>query len=405
MSQFISVEDALEHILNAAPNPGIERVSLPEAAGRYLAKVVNAPADVPAFDNSAMDGVVVRRDDLASLPVTLPIVGESAAGHPAHRELGDGEAMRISTGARIPDGADQVVPRELCDFGDDEVTLLERPDHDHIRRCGEYLAAGRPALFPGQRLDAAAVGLLASFNIAAPSVMRRPTVAIVATGDELVEVGAQPGPGQIINSNAYMIEALVRSCGATPRVFPITSDSYDAVSETFARASATSDLVISIGGVSVGEHDHVRRVLDEVSRGMTFWKIRMKPGKPLAFGTTERGVALVGLPGNPASSFVGFQLFVRPLLACAQGVPRDQASLPRVNAVLDAPAKGAGGRRAYLAGQWYAQRGIIRFAPLSDQSSGNPALFAGANALGIVDEGVGELNAGASLPVLLLPGG
>ncbi|WP_158542427.1 molybdopterin molybdotransferase MoeA [Lujinxingia litoralis] len=404
MSHFISVEDALLHILDAAPRQGTERVGLSDAPGRYLAAPINAPADVPAFDNSAMDGIVVRRDDLTALPRTLPLVGESAAGHPADRELGPAQAMRISTGARIPQHADQVIPRELCDFGDGEVTVRELPAHDHIRRAGDYLSQGRPALFPGQRLDAASIGLLASFNIAALSVVRRPRVTIIATGDELVELGQEPGPGQLVNSNAYMIEALAKRCGATTRVLPITPDRYEAVRAAFEEACATSDLVLSIGGVSVGEHDHVRRVLDERSSGMTFWKIRMKPGKPLAFGTTEGGTALVGLPGNPASSFVGFQLFVRPLLACAQGVPRDQASLPRVNAVLDAPVQGAGRRRTYLAGQWYAQRGVMHFAPLSDQSSGNPALFAGATALGIVEEGIDSLSAGASLPMLLLPG-
>lgn len=409
MSTFITVEEAIESILTQIPRATTERVHLVHAQSRYLAQSIYAPYDSPRFDNSAMDGYAVQFQDLETLPATLPVVASSSAGHPAKEVLQPGQAFHISTGAALPAGADTVVPRELCTEEEGQVIINERPGRGkgaNIRRQGSYLKAGEPALIEGDYLGGAEIGLLASFGEPVIEVFRRPTLAIISTGDELLELGQQPGPGQIINSNSYMLEALAASFGANIRVFPTAPDDPKAISDTFETAIAESDLVLSSGGVSVGDHDHVKDVMNKLTGGMAFWKVRMKPGKPLAFGvasSANRVVPLIGLPGNPASSFVGFHLFVRPALSVFQGAAIAQAPLPLVRATLSGDAvPGARGRRAYIAGRVIPDGKSLSFEARADQSSGNPALFAGANALGLVEEGRSQIRPGEELNVHLL---
>ncbi len=408
MPEFISVDEALESILARVPTTGAERIQLGDALGRRLAAPVEAPWNSPRFDNSAMDGFALRFDDLDELPATLEITGVSAAGHPSSQALGDGEAFRISTGAAIPSGADTVVPRELCSADSLKVTINERPRRGrgaNIRRTGTYLKAGQPALSEGTRLGGAEIGLLASFGKPIVLTHCRPRVAVISTGDELVELGQRPGSGQIVNSNAYMLEALLRAHGALPRVYPIAADRREIIESTYRRAIDECDLVLSTGGVSVGDHDHVGSVVDELAGSMTFWKVRLKPGKPLAFGTADAGrrpVPLIGLPGNPGAGFVAFHLFLRPALAVAQGADAASAPLPLTEATLTGSARGSRGRRTYLAGQITPTGDGLSFRAAPHQSSGNPALFSGINALGIVEEGRGTLQEGARIPVHLL---
>lgn len=405
---MISVENALEHILTNIPSTSPERIQLVDAPGRRLAEPVYAPDDAPSFDNSAMDGYAVRFADIESVPTTLAIAGSSKTGAPAKESLAAGEAFHITTGARLPDGADTVVPRELCDRGGDSVEIREIPHGKrgaYVRRRGQYLQSGTPALEANTSLGGAEVGLIASFGRSVVTAYARPRVGVVSTGDELVELDEQPGEAQIVNSNAYMLEALVREQGAVPKVYPIAEDRREAIARTFRRAVADCDLVISSGGVSVGSDDHVGDVVDELSGGMTFWKVRMKPGKPLAFGVADRGarpVPLIGLPGNPASSFAGFHLFVRPALRVAQGEAPKTAPLPRLQATLRGRATGARTRRAYLAGTIDStDRGLV-FEPFEHQTSGNPALFATADAMGIVDADVDELADGTTIEIHVL---
>jgi molybdopterin molybdotransferase len=408
MSTFIAVEDAQEQILSGIPLTSVERVHLGAGADRFLATSIRAPWNSPRFDNSAMDGYALRWDDLTPLPATLDIAGESSAGTPADRVVQPGQAFRISTGAAIPSGADTVVPRELCEAGPERVTVEESPSKGkgaNIRYAGTYLSAGDTAIMAGTQLGGAEIGLLASFGRPIIEVHARPRVGIISTGDELVDLGQTPGPGQIINSNAYMLEALVARHGGIPRVYPTAPDDRRAIAETFKRAIADCDLVLSSGGVSVGDHDHVGQVVDELCEGMTFWKVRMKPGKPLAFGRANpkgRAVPIIGLPGNPGAGFVAFHLYIRPALAVAQGASIAEAPLPQTRAILNGGARGSRGRRAYLAGRVTSEGPNLAFQPLPHQSSGNPALFAGANALGIVEEGRGRLDDGADIAVHLL---
>ncbi len=408
MPKFISVEEALEFILSRIPTMGAERTQLGDALGRRLAEPVEAPWNSPRFDNSAMDGFALRFDDLDGVPTTLEIAGVSAAGNPSSEVVDKGQAFRISTGAALPSGADTVVPRELCDADTLEVTINKAPKRGrgaNIRRTGVYLQAGQTALGEGIRLGGAELGLLASFGKPVVLTHSRPRVAIISTGDELVELGEEPKAGQIVNSNAYMLEGLLRSHGATPRVYPTAPDRRQDIEATYRRAVDECDLVLSTGGVSVGDHDHVGRVVDDLSGGMTFWKVRIKPGKPLAFGTASAGrrpVPLIGLPGNPGAGFVAFHVFVRPALAVAQGADAATAPLPRTTAVLQGTARGSRGRRAYLAGRATPTGDVLSFEPFDHQSSGNPALFSAANALGIVEEGRKPLKDGAQLPIHLL---
>ncbi|MBA2663800.1 MAG: molybdopterin molybdotransferase MoeA [Bradymonadaceae bacterium] len=408
MQEFISVEQAQHQILSRIGRTAIERVMLSSAQGRTLARAVDAPQDAPRFDNSAMDGYALRFEDLSEIPASLKVVGTVAAGSPAERDVQPGEAMRIMTGALMPNGADTVVQQELCRQQESWVIIQQRPGSApgaNVRLAGSYMRAGKPVLRVGDRLNAADIGMLASFGKSVVEVFRKPTVAILSTGNELVELDRAPGAGQIVNSNAYMLEALVLASGATPLVLPIAADDSGAIRAAFEQALGAADLVISSGGVSVGEFDFVRDVMNDLSGGMAFWKVRLKPGKPLAFGVArnERSTPIIGLPGNPASSFVGFHLFVRPAIAVAAGVPNELAMPGTVRARLAETVAGASGRRTYLGGRlWFEPGAEPVFEPNADQGSGNVTLFSGCNALAIIDEEQTSIGAGQFIDVLLL---
>lgn len=408
MEEFISVDDAQQRILSRIGRTHPERITLTNASGRTLALTINAPEDSPRFDNSAMDGYAVRFEDLAKLPRTLVVSDTVAAGAVSNQTLQAGQAMRIMTGAPIPPGADTVVQQELCTREGDNVIIRELPNDQqgaNIRYAGTYMKTGQPVVRHGSVISPADIGILATFRHSTVTVYRKPVVAILSTGDELLEIDQTPGPGQIVNSNAYMLEALVHQAGAIPLVLPIARDQREDILAAFKNAINSADIVVSSGGVSVGDFDFVREVLDELSGGMEFWRIRLKPGKPLAFGiaNNERATPIIGLPGNPASSFVGFHLFVKPAIAIASGQSIDQVMPATIRAKLSATAHGARGRRAYISGRLQFQTGSDAiFTPGGDQSSGNAALFCGSNALGFVEEGVRELHAGDSIDVILL---
>ncbi|MFW6057639.1 MAG: gephyrin-like molybdotransferase Glp [Persicimonas sp.] len=412
MKQFISVDEARQQILDRLPRLGRERVMLTAALGRVLAESIEAPEDSPRFDNSARDGYALRFDDLEGDRPTLDIVGEAAAGGVADFEVGPNQAGRIMTGAALPAGADTVVMQEHCevDQAAGTVTVVETPAAGRgawVRHAGENMARGEAVLEPGATLQGADIGLLAGFRRSTIEVSRRPTVAIVSTGDELVEIDQTPGPGQIINSNAYMLEALVSGAGAEPLVLPVVADQNDAVARAFGRAIAEADIVISSGGVSVGTYDVTLTVVDELTGGMDFWKIRMKPGKPLAFGlggTQERVVPIIGLPGNPNSCLVCFHQFVRPALAVMQGQPAADVAPTRIQAILANAVETTPRRRTYLSGTLSdGEAEAPVFTAADNQNSGNLQLFCQANALGLVEEGVARLEAGAAITVELLP--
>lgn len=402
----LSVADAQAAVLEWIAPVGVERVSLPEASGRVLAETVVAPHDLPPFDNSAMDGYAVVAADAANAsetaPVRLNIIEQVTAGELPQRRVSSGQAVRIMTGAPLPDGASAVVMQEHVRREGETLTLV-RPvrEGDNIRRRGEDVPAGQAVMTPGERLTAAHVGVLAAFHRAFVAVRRRPVVAVVATGDELIEVDEPPAPGKVVNSNAYALAALVRECGATPLVLPLVRDDAARMEAAFVEAAQSADLVASSGGVSVGDRDLVKPALTRLGLEARFWRVWMKPGKPLLFGRLL-GRPCFGLPGNPVSSMVCFHLFVRPALGKMLGLPETQWRLPEVAATLTQAVKTKGDRPTYLRARLTYADGDWRATVLPGQGSGMLTSMLGANGLVFFPEGKQHGAAGERAPALRL---
>ncbi len=327
-SELLAIDDARARVLAAvAPLEG-QDVALAEALGRVLAEDVTAAHDVPGFANSAMYGFAVRSGPAGR---RLAVVGESRAGAPAGLAVGDGEAVRISTGAALPAGADAVLQVELVTEQGAAVTLHEETAPGrNVRHPGEDLRAGSVVLRAGDRLGAAAVGVAAAAGRASVRCARLPAVAVLATGDELVKAGAPLAPGQLHDSNGLTLAALVARAGCPVAHRARVPDDAEGTRASIERALDVADVLVISGGVSVGPHDHVKGALAALGVDEVFWRVALRPGKPTWFGT--RGRALVfGLPGNPVSAMVTFLLFARPALAALQGAAGDP---PRERAVL-----------------------------------------------------------------------
>ena len=340
---MLTVEEALEQILSRIGTLGTEGVEVSNALGRTLAETIVSRRQIPPWPNSSMDGYAVRAAD--SGDVDLAVVGRIAAGALPSRGIGPGEAMRIFTGAPLPDGADAVVPQEDVDASGDRVRLRERIGTGaYVRPAGEDVQVGDLVLEPGRTIRAAEIGLLATLGYARVKVVRRPRVAILSTGNELAELGTEPGPGQIPNTNTYSLMAQVREAGGDPINLGVAPDRRDAIEERL-RAGATSDVLVSSAGVSVGEADLVRDAMTGLGAELHLWRVSMRPGKPITFGSL-RGRPVFGLPGNPVSAMVTFELFVRPALLKMAG--RADVHRPRITARALAPIDNPGPRRGYL---------------------------------------------------------
>jgi len=387
-----SIEDARAAIASScAPLPA-EPVAVGDAAGRVLAADLRAIADVPGFDNSAMDGFAVRSDASSG---ALPVVDESRAGAPASSTLAPGEAIRISTGAALPAGADAVAPVEQAHEHDGRVTLaaVVAPGQ-HVRRAGEDLRAGALALRAGTRLDAGALSVAIAAGAGTLACARRPRVAVLCTGDELRPPGSPLRPGEIHNSNGPMLAALAAQSGAEVVAATALGDTRDVTETALAAALVQADLTILSGGVSVGPHDHVKPALAALGVEERFWRVDLQPGKPTWFGT--RGAQRVlGLPGNPVSSFVTFALFARPALRALQGAAplpaREQAAL-----TVDVPRRG---RTQALRVRLDAADGTLRATPTGAQGSHVTASLLGADALAFVARGEGVAVAGKRVAI------
>ncbi|HEX7290132.1 MAG TPA: gephyrin-like molybdotransferase Glp [Conexibacter sp.] len=388
-----SIEAARSDVVSSCAPLSGEPVAVEDAAGRVLAADVNAVADVPGFDNSAMDGFAVRSDASSGAP--LRIVDESRAGAPASRPLGPGEAIRISTGAAMPAGADAVAPVEQTREADGRVVLVDAPGPGrHVRRAGEDLRAGAVVLAAGTVLGAGALAVAVGAGAATVACARRPRVAILCTGDELRPPGAPLGPGEIHNSNAPMLAALAAREGAEVTSAGAVRDTRAATVAALATALEQADVVVLSGGVSVGPHDHVKPALAALGVHERFWRVDLQPGKPTWFGT--RGAQLVfGLPGNPVSSYVTFALFARPALRALQGAaplpPRERATLS-----VDVPRRG---RTQALRVRLDAGDGALRATPTGAQGSHVTASLVAADALAFVAAGEGVAAAGEQVAV------
>lgn len=360
---LLSVDEALTRVL-ARITP-LDPVLLPlaDALGGVLAEDAVAAADVPPFRNSAMDGYAVRGADVAEVGdsgTRLRVVGAIAAGDRPDGSVGPGEAMRIMTGAPLPDGADTVVRVEDTDNGAETVTIRRAtPTGLAVRAAGEDMRRGDRALAAGTVLRPAEVGVLAALGRSAVRVVRRPNVAVLSTGDELVDIDQQPGPGQIRDANRHSLAAAVKATGASPFELGIARD--DAADLRHALGNAAfGDLVVTSGGVSVGDHDHVKPVVDSMG-AMDFWSIAIRPGRPLAFGElrTKRGtVPIFGLPGNPVSALLTFELFARPAILKLSG--RTKLHRPRVKAKLLDRVEKPVGLRMFARAIYDPEHGTVR---------------------------------------------
>ncbi len=399
---LLEVPEAVRRIVAAMPVLADEAVPLLDAMGRVLAHDVTATLTLPPWANSAMDGYAVHAADLETVPVTLPVIETVAAGGFPSRAITRGEATRVMTGAPVPDGADTVVRVEDTDGRADVVTIRDARDAGkHVRPRGEDIVEGAVAIPAGTVLGAAQLGVLASLGNATVRVHRRPRVAILASGDELVELDRFDevrGGRKIVSSNTITLQALVRSVGAEPVYLGIAADSPASLREHVARA-AGCDLLVTSAGISVGEFDYVRDVLAELGAVMDFWRVRMRPGAPIGFGRLGE-MPWIGLPGNPVSTMVTFELFVRPALRRMQG---QRALFRRPLAVkMDEPVTIGADLTHFLRGVVRHEEGEARARLTGPQGSGILTSMSMANALLVVPRGTRTVAAGERLHALPL---
>jgi molybdopterin molybdotransferase len=397
---MVPVEEALEIVLREAPLLPSEEVALEDALGRVLAGEVRSDRDLPPFDRAAMDGYAVRASDVARAPVALEVVGEVPAGRWPQREVGPGQAVRVMTGAPVPPGATAVQQvektRPLDEF---RVTILAPvAEGANVAPRASEVRADDVVLERGRVIDPAALAVLAVAGCARVRVGRRPTVAVLVTGDELVDVAAVPGPAQIRNSNGPAVAAQARLAGASVRVLGVAPDREEPLAAAVAQGLSADVLVVS-GGVSAGDYDLVEPVLARQDVSLLFTKVAIKPGAPLVFG--RRGASLVfGLPGNPVSAQVTFDLFVRAALLRMQGA--SVVSRPRLTVELLGPVKNRSGRKAYVPARVRSEGGRLVALPVRSMGSGDLVAHARATALVILDAERTQAQAGEKVDALLL---
>jgi molybdopterin molybdotransferase len=371
---MISVDEARSKILETLQPVGEETVSLSAAYGRVPAKNVVARVTQPPADVSAMDGFALRAVD-AVAGARLRVIGEAPAGHPFTGTVGPGEAVRLFTGSVVPGGADTVLIQENAVFADGWLTVTETAGSGrHIRPAGQDFAAGDVLLTKGRRLSPRDIGLAAAGNHPWLAVHRRPRIAILATGDEICLPGEAIGAGGVVSSNAHALAAMVTEAGADATILPIAGDSLAAMAQA-AEAARGADMLVTTGGVSVGAHDHVQAGLEAQGMVLDFWKIAMRPGKPLMFGRLGE-MPVLGLPGNPVSAFVCALLFLRPAIDVLAGLPRAAPVLTR--AVLGAALPANDSREDFLRAMLSAE-GVV--TPFPKQDSGMLKTLTRADAL------------------------
>ena len=405
---MISVAKAIQIVREQTRTLPSEPVSLADARSRFLAQDIVADSDLPPFDRSQMDGYAVRASDVQSVPAKLRIVGESAAGRGWHNEMNPGEAVRIMTGAPVPAGADCVqqveLTRELGEVnGVAQVEILEAVALGRsIVKRGNEIKAGETVLRAGEQISAAMMAVLASFGYTEVSVGRQPKVAVLATGSELVAVDQEPGSDQIRDSNNFTISAYATLAGAIAEQLPLAGDDTALLKHQIAEAAERSDIVITSGGVSVGVYDFTKPALRELGAEFFFERVALRPGKPTVFARLPNGTLFFGLPGNPVSVSVTFNLFAHTALLVLQGA-KDPA-LRHDWAVLARSVKGAAERESYLPAELNTtEEGILTAAPLKWGGSSDFVGFVRATSLVIVPRDTGVIEAGSRVRIVRLP--
>lgn len=402
---MISVAEAIQIVRQQTAPLATERVRIEQTLGRVLAADVVADTDLPPFDRSQMDGYAVRAEDVTAVPARLRIVGESAAGKGWHNQLEEGQAVRIMTGAPVPAGADSVQQVELTTELKDGtvVELLEIVETGRsIVKRGSEIKAGEVVLRAGTTINAAMMAVLAAFGYAQVEVFRKPRVAVLATGSELVSVDQKPGQDQIRDSNNYSISAYAELAGAVTERMPLTGDETSLLKIQVAEAAKRCDLIVTSGGVSMGVYDLTKAALKELDAEIFFERVALRPGKPTVFARLPNGTLVFGLPGNPVSVSVTFNLFARAALLAMQGTA--EPALKRETAVLARSVKGTADRESYLPAQLTSNDDaeLVAF-PLKWGGSSDFVAFALTTALVIVPANAKAIEAGSLVNVLRLP--
>jgi molybdenum cofactor synthesis domain-containing protein len=405
---MISVAEAIQIVKHETRTLPPERAELAHALGRFLSEDIIADTDLPPFDRSQMDGYAVRASDAQEVPAKLRIVGESAAGRGWHGEMKLGEAVRIMTGAPVPAGADSVqqveLTRELGGVdGSAEVEILGAvlPGRSIVKR-GSEIRAGETVLHAGEQINAAMMAVLASFGYAQIRVSRRPRVAVLATGSELVAIDQRPGRDQIRDSNNFSISAYAELAGAIVERLPLAGDVTSLLKRQITQAAERSEVVVTSGGVSVGVYDFTKPALRELNAEIFFERIALRPGKPTVFARLPNGTLFFGLPGNPVSVSVTFNLFARTALLAMQGAK--EPVLPKDWAVLARSVKGAVERESYLPAKLSTtEEGLLMAEPLKWGGSSDFVGFVRATSLIIVPQGFRVVETGTRVRVVRLP--
>lgn len=399
MSELYSYGDALRALLSVIPSPEIEELTLEQCRGRILAKDIHADIAVPPFDRSAMDGYALYSGDCAEVPARLEIVDSVPAGRSELPDIKRGQAAQIMTGAPLPAGCDAVQMVEKTIRIGNEVEILEPvTPGQNVARAGSEVRQGDTVLSRGRVLGSAEIGVLASFGFIRPSVFKLPSVSILSTGDEIVEIEEVPAFGQIRNSNAWMLQSQCRALGLQSRIFPVVTDDLEETRKA-VRTGLEADLLLFTGGVSVGEHDYVHRVLKEAPLETVFHKVAIRPGKPVLLAT-GRGKLAFGLPGNPVSAFVTFELFVRPAVRKWSGA--EHPFLPQAKATLCDELRQKPGRLFFRPGRLAFKNDRFEVTGIATKGSADLVGFAQANALILMPADVSCLPAGSQVKVLLL---
>ncbi|MDR5172314.1 molybdopterin molybdotransferase MoeA [Methylobacillus flagellatus] len=396
------VEQARKFIRNFLnPVSATETLPLKAARGRVLAASIVSPLNVPGHDNSAMDGFALHSRDLNT--ASLKIVGTAYAGKPFPGTVKAGECIRIMTGALVPEGTDTVIMQERTQVSGEIMTMLEPPaPQANVRYAGEDLKAGHAVLEKGRRLRPADIGLIASLGIGEVLVYRKLKVAFFSTGDELVSIGKPLGEGQIYDSNRYTLHGMLENLGVEITDMGVVPDDPAVLEQTLVQASSQADVILTSGGVSVGEADFMKQLLEKLGQ-VVFWKIAMKPGRPLAYGKVGEA-HYFGLPGNPVSVMVTFYQFVRDALLCLMG-QNPVPPLPLLKATCTEPIRKLAGRTEFKRGILFADpSGVWQVRPTGNQGSGILRSMSEANCFIVLDDYVGDLPAGAEVQVQVMEG-
>ena len=400
---MISVEEALKTILTGCRTLGLEKVDILKARGRVIGEDIYAPHHIPSAANSAKDGYAVRAGDTkavrAGKPVELKVIETISAGSAPRKTVKDGQAARIMTGALIPGGADAVVRREdTIESGKTVLIKVAAPPGLEVRFPGEDVKKDERVIAAGSVLRPGHIGMLAALGKAFVSVYQKPRVAILSTGDELVDIEVDPPSGKIVNSNSYSLAAQVLACGGIPIMLGIGRDKKEELVEKF-QAARRSDVILSSGGVSVGDYDFVKDVMGDIGNAMHFWQVAMRPGKPLAYGAID-GVPLFGLPGNPVSVMVSFEQFVRPYLLKMQGHTRIFRQTFTAESAQD--IKKSAGIKHFIRAVVQKEKGRYIARVTGEQGSGILKSMVTANAFIVLNENVSCVKKGEKVVLQLL---